>query len=680
VGLVTTVGSARRAAAPRLARLAAVLATLLAVGALWLVAAPTAGAHALLVSSNPASGSSLTQLPKAVTATFSESVVPRLSSLQVVDASGRVVAGDSHAEPGDVTLTVAVPPLLSGVYTVRWKTVSSDDGHVANGSFTFGVGPLAYAAMSGPEPQLESAPSSASVPIVAGQWIFDVGLGLLVGGCWIAGYQSPLGQRRPLILAMCGAGTLVAGLAVTGWAQARADRIGLGQLAGTSLGLGLIVQAVPGVGAAAGAAAALFTRDRARRVLVQGGLWLAAAAALGHVLTSHAASGSHADVELFLQWLHVASFATWIGGLAVLLASIGVEASPAKAAVVRRFSRVAGYSLAALCVSGALRALDEVGAWRALVDTLFGRLVLLKIGLVGVLALLGAYNRFRSVPAAGTSLKKLRRTGSVELGVAALALVAAATLSSSLPPALAQAAPVAAVPPHTVVYGTADGFRASLEVSPGYPGPNRFTLRLFDATSGKPVPATGSTTADLVLSPIVQASADEAANLALARAVDGSMTAIGDGLTLTGQWKISADLRIFGRTVVVPFDLDCAPSPTQVSEMTMGRMTMAYGIQLAGGRQLEAYLTPGHPGALHLDFTDRRNSPIALAGPPVVTYNAQGSADSQSLAMQAMGTTALNLGEYFGALTYGSGHWDFRVTATAADGTKLSTSFVLSVS
>ena len=657
------------------------LATLLAVGALWLAAAPSADAHALLVSSNPAAGTSLSQLPKAVTATFSESVVPGLSSLQVLDASGRVVAGDSHAEPGDVTLTVALPALLSGVYTVRWKTVSSDDGHVANGSFTFGVGPLAYAAMSGPEPALVSAPSSATVPVVAGQWIFDVGLGLLVGGCWIAGYESVLGQRRPLILALCGAGTLIAGLVVTGWAQARADQIGLGQLAGTSLGLGLFVQAVPGVGAAACAAVALFTRDRVRRSLIHVGLWLAAAAALGHVLTSHAASGSSADVELFLQWLHVASFATWIGGLAVLLASLGVEASPAKAAVVRRFSRVAGYSLAALCVSGVLRALDEVGAWRALVDTLFGRLVLIKIGLVGVLALLGAYNRFRSVPAAGTSLKRLRRVGTVELGVAALALVAAATLSSSLPPALAQAAPVAAVAPHTVVYGTADGIRASLEVSPGYPGPNRFTLRLFDAASGKPVPATGSTDADLVLSPVVQTSADAAAGkLALATAVDGSMTAIGDQLTLTGQWKISAELRIAGRNVVVPFDLDCAPSPTQVSEMTMGRMTIAYGIQLSGGRQLEAYLTPGHPGALHLDFTDRRNSPIALVGPPAVTYNAEGSSDSRDLAMQAMGTSALYLGEYYGALTYGSGHWDFRVTATAADGTKLSASFTLTVS
>ena len=43
--------------------------------------------------------------------------------------------------------------------------------------------------------------------------------------------------------------------------------------------------------------------------------------------------------------------------------------------------------------------LAEVAAWHALLATLFGRLVVLKIALLAVLAALGAYNRFRAVPA-----------------------------------------------------------------------------------------------------------------------------------------------------------------------------------------------------------------------------------------------------------------------------------------
>jgi copper transport protein len=671
-------------------RLVAILGTLLlAVSALWFAAAPTAQAHALLVSSSPAAGSSLTQMPKAVSVTFSENVVPKLSNLQVVDGSGRVVSkGPAQPASGDtLTLTVALPPLLGGVYTVRWKSVSSDDGHVTNGGFTFGVGPLAYAAMSGPAPELISVPNTASAPVVTGIWIFDAGLGLLVGGCWIAAFGFPRGTRRPLILALSGAGALTAGLVVIGWAQAAADHIGPGELASTSLGLGLLVQLFPGLGAAACTAAALLLPDggRKRRAAIVAALVLAAVTAAGHVLTTHAASGSNAGAELMLQWLHVASFATWIGGLAALLLTLGTEVAPEKAAAVRRFSRVAGYSLAVLCLSGVLRALAEVAAWHALMDTLFGRLVVLKVGLLAVLAGLGAYNRFRTVPAVTrslSSLRKLRRVGSIELGVASLALVAAATLSSSLPPALAQATPTPAPPPHVLVAGTAGGLRAGLEVSPDYVGPNRFTLRLYDSASGRAVSSGALTGAKLVLSPVSHASGSAA--ITLTASPDGSYSAVGDDqLSAIGSWTVMAVVKVSGRDVAIPLNLTCVPSPDQLEEMTMGRMSMAYGIQLSGGRQLAAYLTPGHAGsdALHVAFKNDRNAPIALSGSPLVTFHGEGATGTTTrpMEMRPLGASALDQGQYFGSATFAAGRWDFHVSAVAADGTALSADFTLTI-
>lgn len=678
-----------RAEAEARARLAAVLATLLlAMGASWFTAASTAQAHALLVSSNPAAGSSLTQMPKTVTITFSEKIVPRLSILQVVDSAGRVVSkGAARPLPGDLSLGVALPPLLGGVYTVRWKSVSSDDGHVTNGTFTFGVGPLAYAAMSGPAPELVSVPNTASAPVVAGIWVFDAGLGLLVGGCWIAAFGFPRGTRRPLILALSGAGTLTAGLAVIGWAQAAADGIGPGELVSTSLGLGLLVQLVPGLGAAACTAAALLFADggRRRRAALVAALMLAAATAAGHVLTTHAASGSHAAAELMLQWLHVASFATWIGGLAALLLTLGADAAPDKAAAVRRFSGVAGYSLAVLCLSGVLRALDEVAAWHALLDTLFGQLVVLKVGLVALLAGLGAYNRFRVVPAVTrslSSLRKLRRVGSIELGVASLALVAAATLSSSLPPALAQATPKPTPPPHVLVDGATDGLRAALDVSPDYVGPNRFTLRLYDTASGHALPNATLTAAKLVFSPAGRTT--DAASITLAASTDGSYSAVGDDqLSSIGRWTVTADVEVSGRDVAIPLNLTCVPSPDQLEEMTMGRMSMAYGIQLPDGRQLDAYLTPGHPGsdALHVAFEDDHDAPIPLSRDPVVTVRADGSpgAATRPVDMRPLGESALTQGQYFGTAVFAAGRWDFHVTAVTAGGSALTADFTLNV-
>ena len=46
----------------------------------------------------------------------------------------------------------------------------------------------------------------------------------------------------------------------------------------------------------------------------------------------------------------------------------------------------------------------------------------------------------------------------------------------------------------------------------------------------------------------------------------------------------------------VPFQVACAPSPEQLHTMTMGGMPMVYGIRLANGWRLQAYVTPGRPG------------------------------------------------------------------------------------
>jgi copper transport protein len=660
------------------ARIDAVLAVLLAAGAAFFLSAPAASAHALIVSSTPASGSDLTQLPKAVTVTFSEEIVPKLSYLMILDSAGhKVNKAASHLVTGNaLRLTVALPTLHSGVYTVQWHTISSDDGHATGGTFTFGVGPLAYAAMSGPAPALVSTASSASALGVSGTWFFDSGLGLLVGGCWIVRYGYPAAGRRTLILALGGGGALLAGLVLTGLSQMRSDGITLGELASTSLGLGLLAQAVPGAAAAGCAALALRLKDLWRRAALTAALALAAVAAGAHVLTTHASSGRNADFELLLQWAHVAAYATWIGGLAALLLSLGTKSSPQKAAAVRRFSKVAGYSLGALVLSGVLRAFDELDGLASLVHTLFGQLVLVKIGLVAALAVLGAHNRYRSVPAAENSLAGLRRVGTAELAVAALALVAAAALSSSLPPAFLAAAPVAPVQPHFTVDSAAPGVHASLEVSPGYPGPNRFTLRAYDS-------AGHALTTPVTLVFTLPSRPDIApTTLDLTPGTDGSQTAIGDQMALTGQWTVTADVKLTKGPANVPFTVGVTISPDQIQSMTMGRMTMIYGIQLSGGRQLEAYLTPDRPGSdtLHVLFTDQRDAAIALSGAPTVTVRRDGSAATHALTMYDVDAIALTRNNYYGRTIFTSGRWDFHIAATTTAGIPLSADFALTIS
>jgi hypothetical protein len=397
------------------------------------------------------------------------------------------------------------------------------------------------------------------------------------------------------------------------------------------------------------------------------------------VLTTHAASGSNAGLELAEQWVHVAAYATWIGGLAALLLTIGTEPGPAKSAAIRRFSRVAGYSLLALCLSGVLRAWDELGTVRALDDTLFGKLVLVKVALVVGLAGLGAYNRYRSVPAVDRSLSRLRRAGTLELGLAAFALIAAATLSSTLPPSLVRSAATQKPAPQELVYGTAPGVRASLEVSPDYAGPNRFVLRVYDATTGRELTGRQLTGGDLGFTAYGRTQA--AATLPLALASDGDLTAIGQQLTLTGRWIVTAHLSLPDGGTDIPFTLACRPTPSQLEEMTMGRMAMVYGLQLSGGRQLEAYLTPGKAGknTLHLVFTDSHDAAIVLAAPPGATVQQEGTSTVRTLVLRAAGTNALIRGDYYAASVYPVGRWDFRVTARESDGNVMTAQFTLAV-
>ncbi|HEY4028408.1 MAG TPA: copper resistance protein CopC [Candidatus Dormibacteraeota bacterium] len=636
----------------------------------------TADAHALVVRSDPAAGSSLTLVPKTLTIAFSEAPEANVSTIQVADSSGKTVspAPARLARNNPLAMTVPLAPLLNGVYTVRWKTVSRDDGHSSSGTFTFGVGPSAYAASAGPAPALATPPTSASTPVVAGHWVFYVGLGLLAGGAWVSLFGLRGASRRLLLVTLSGAFAMLAGLALYAVAQALADGTPLPELPSTSLGLGLVAQAVPGLAAAACVEVALFRRGRSRTAALVAATAFAAATILVHVLTTHAASSRNALFEVSVQWAHLAAFAAWIGGLAALLIAVGSEPSPAKAAAVRRFSQVAAVSLVVIGLTGLLRAVDEVAAWDAVAGTLFGQLVLVKVALLVALAALGGWNRFRSVPAVERSLRGLRRVGRLEIGVAAVTLVASAILTSLIPPALQQRALRPPAPPRLVAQVTRAAVKGSLEISPGYPGQNRFTLRAYDRSTSRSVAGDVTLRFEMPSRPDLEAS-----TLTLTRGTDGSYSGLGSNLSLTGDWAVTALVQQGAGSVDVPFQVACDPSPEQLHSMTMGGMPMAYGLRVSNGWRLQAYLTPGHSGrnTLHLAYTDQRNGPVSVPETPTVTARHGNATRTVPLLRLGFGTPTEN--QFYGVSTLPAGRWDFLVTAAAPDGSRLDSSFSLIV-
>ena len=186
--------------------------------------------------------------------------------------------------------------------------------------------------------------------------------------------------------------------------------------------------------AIAGVALAVAWRaPRARR----GALLVAAIDAIAaiafHVGAGHAAAGPWPSaLTITAQTAHFAAAGIWFGGLAALLVGIRGEPSAETGAAVRRFAIVAAVALVVVVATGTLRAIDELSSFGQLFTTGYGRAILAKLVLVGVIAGIAARNR-RSVAAAATELRPLRRRAGLELGLAAVALAVAALMGTLAP-------------------------------------------------------------------------------------------------------------------------------------------------------------------------------------------------------------------------------------------------------
>ena len=97
-------------------------------------------AHAFLKDADPGVGSTIQTSPDEVRIRFTENIEPALSSIQILDASGKEVdKRDVHLDRSDhALLHVSLPRLGAGTYKVVWHVVSVDT-HVTSGSFTFTV-------------------------------------------------------------------------------------------------------------------------------------------------------------------------------------------------------------------------------------------------------------------------------------------------------------------------------------------------------------------------------------------------------------------------------------------------------------------------------------------------------------------------------------------------------------
>jgi copper transport protein len=183
-----------------------------------------------------------------------------------------------------------------------------------------------------------------------------------------------------------------------------------------------------------------------RLLLITAVLVLALTAPMG----GHSSTHSPEALLISTDTVHLLSMCVWLGGLVMLLVAVPLraralardETTPMLASVVGRFSRLALLMVAILVATGITQSIVLIGSFDAVIDTAYGRLVVVKAGVLLILVGLGAYNQRRSLPrlrrlAAGehVSALLLRRAVTVEVALMLAVLAVTSVLVVTDPPA-----------------------------------------------------------------------------------------------------------------------------------------------------------------------------------------------------------------------------------------------------
>jgi copper transport protein len=502
------------------------LALLLLALAVAMLAAPSAAlAHATLEDTSPQRGATVKREPGSVVFRFDEPVEGNFGAVRVYDAEGqRVDEGDAF-HPGGEGPKLGVhlkPGLPDGSYTATYRVVSAD-GHIVSSGYVFSIG------------KAGKAPKETVAELVAGGdsgTATEIGMGI-ARGVQYAALAVALGALAFLFFAWWPARRLLTD-SNEPWARAseaferrlRAVLLIAAAAGVISAAAAIVFEAAEAAGVSAGAAldSTILREELGTRFGTVWGFTALAWVALGAgvvpalrraaplrvaplfaplvfivmepALSGHPSTQSPGVLLIPANVFHVAAMSVWLGGLASLVLILPAATRELKAsdrsrliaATLAFFSPLALACVAVILLTGIGQAYAYVRHFDNLLDTAYGRAVLIKfVLLVGALIPLGAYNRYRSVPrleriaaggeAPGRAGLHLRRALRAEVALLVVVLGVTAALAGYAPATAVESGPFSA----SAELGPAE---LEMTVDPARVGSNQVHLYLFDAKSG----------------------------------------------------------------------------------------------------------------------------------------------------------------------------------------------------
>ena len=555
---------------------AALVAMLAALLLAW-PAIPAMG-HAFLASSDPAANAVAPVAPGTVTLTFTEPLETSYSRAILYDQTGAEVPGVSSSIGSNPNvMTVSLPSGLgNGTYSLLWRTLSTADGHTAQGYLPFTVGTQADVRIVAPPVTNEIVSVVPQWMLAVSRWLALLGLAAVAGVwlTWIAVVRpaiSPIWQLGPKI-------------------TRRVRKLAIGAVVFALIAnfIALLVQAFSVSGIDNPLSSLMTTLGQTRYGtwwLIRAGLLLVLAALMlgvswwrpwqhrpftfatlvaSLVLPIPFSMISHASAEpegrataLAFDYVHLLGAVLWIGGLLTLAVTLGPAVRDLTAEgrrvvlsrAIPRFSALALISWGVLAVTGVYAGLLQVGNLTGLTTTPYGQTLLLKLILIIPLLLLGAFNLLivtRKLRAARTVERVDGWSGHfvtamlAELVVITL-LIGVVGVLIGTPPArqvLVQEAGSLRIPL------SGDGQTGSLIITPGTVGQNHYRVELG---SGHEAHLRNPSVTSATLRLELPAQGTGQIDVPLLPSPSGGFEAHGSELSIPGDWNMQVTVAVPGQ-------------------------------------------------------------------------------------------------------------------------------------
>ncbi|HEY4681311.1 MAG TPA: CopD family protein [Nitrosarchaeum sp.] len=416
------------------------------------ISIPYAAAHPFTMKTSPNSASNAPEGITQVIVYFSEPVELDFSSLKVFDNNGDQIDNkDTKYFEDEKSLVVTTPSLENGIYTVTSNVLSKVDGHLVPGAFNFGVGDVIVPKQQLSPSELVFLPEAGSrFPGLVGQTIV---LGVVIASILIWRTQSKQLIRKELdkleyfhhgkFMTITGIGLVLIFASNILMLAVQTIRLetSVFEVIKTNFGnMWLIRMTITVI-----LLGLWFRMDRKKNLSIKNKIPMLAAT-LGLIGTSSlighgAASGETPAV--ILDYIHNFVAAVWIGGIIYFVFTLlptfsqleETKREKMTLVLIPRFSIMFIVAVGVVIITGPTLMWFLESDVGLITESVYGKLILVKISIAAIMVGLGAYFQFKIQKKAEKDLqsgsiavyKKLKRSlkfdvilGIILLGVVAL--------------------------------------------------------------------------------------------------------------------------------------------------------------------------------------------------------------------------------------------------------------------